>query len=200
MEKLFFALESCDYRVHLFVTKALENVAAGNGCRVCVHNAGMQLVFCRAVGYGTDHGIDKDMEYLERSGKTMVEVENAIQRIKNENKRSDVIMAQLAKQGYRHDFATLYTRDGVLSDAIEYYRRAVEKRRILFEPGHFSSLRLKGILLTLLRQNDQLHEGIELAREMAKEVLESNIQDQIEVKENLAHLLLELGALREAEE
>lgn len=200
MEKLFFTLESCDYRVHISITRALASTVNGDGCPVCVQNAALQLVFCHAIGFGIDHGIDKNAEYLARSGSTIVQVEEALQRIKNDDKRSDVIMANLAQRGYHHDFPTIYARDGVLSDAIDYYRRAVAKRKTLFDPAHFSTLRLQGILLSLLREDDRFEEAVEMALEMDEVASGLNVVDQIEIKQNLALLHASLGDLEKAEE
>lgn len=198
MDKLFFAFESCDYRVHLFLTKSLANVVEGNGCTICVGNAAVQLAFCYAIGFGVDHGIDKNTEYLNR-GSVKAQVDEGIDRVNNEDKKEDIIIAQLARLGYRHDFAFLYARDGVLTEAIKYYRRAVAKRRAIFEPGHFSILRLLGLLLSLMRHADQFEEAMEVAAEMERYADRTVSVDQVEIKAQIVRLYASMGEYHKAE-
>jgi tetratricopeptide (TPR) repeat protein len=198
MEKLFFSLESCDYRIHAFITKSLAAMADGQGCTTCAQNAALQLLFCNAIGFGLDLDQEQTNHYLGKSGKDISTVQQTIQRIKNDNKKTDTIMAILAQQGYRHDFPTTYDRDGVLKDAIEYYRRALAKRKSLFDPGHFTMLRLQGLLVGLLRQNDRFEEAMEVALEMDIIADRLNTVDQLEIKTDLARLHLSLGNVEEA--
>jgi tetratricopeptide (TPR) repeat protein len=188
MEKLFFTMEACDFRVHTFLTKALANTAAGSGCDFCIRNAALQMAFCHAIGFGMNHEEDQKSQCLMPNDRTVLEVEEALGRIRNDDKKSDVIMAQLAQKGYRHDFPTVYARDGVLHDAIKYYRAAVRKREALFKLGHFSTRRLQGLLITLLIQNDQFEEAMEIALKMDQTATEMNLMDRIEIKQVLVRL------------
>lgn len=173
-------------------------MAEGKGCDICSKNAAFQLAICRAIGFGTDSSQGKTDASLPKENETMTAAVIAtLQRIKESNQKSP-LLANLAKLGWRYDLPTRYSREGIIVDAIEYYSRTVLTRSRLFGPANFSTLRLQGILVNLLRWNDQSQEAMEIALKMSDLSLELAKSDQTEIKTELARLFADLGNTEQA--
>ena len=196
---VFSDLEACDYRIHPFLTKSLAKIAAGKCCSTCVENAAFQLVFAHILGFGTGHGEGKIAEYLAQCQRTWAEVENAVRQLIYKAGRPEEIMALLAEQGYRSDLLTTYEQDDVITEAASYYCNALRKRESMFGPFHFSTLRLHGLVIKLLRKTDQTEEALRIALQMDQVSDKLSVADRIEIKAELVSLTLDLGVLDQAE-
>ncbi|KIW71201.1 hypothetical protein PV04_03396 [Phialophora macrospora] len=198
MDKLLFPLESCDFRLHQLMVRYMEEMANSESCGVCAENAAFQLALCHRTGFGTQANEVQANEWLSKSEKGVADATAALQRTK-ESKEGAGTIATLAKLGYRNDLASRFRRDGILADAINYYRRTILTRQQLFGPTSFSTLRLQGILVDLLRWNDQSKEALGYALRMLQTTDDLALSDQVEIKTKLALVYSDLGDQQEAE-
>lgn len=160
-------------------------------CECCSRNAAFQLSLCHALGFGVTYKSPECAKWLDRAGKTSNELADALTRIR-EAEPDAMILSRLAKLGYRTDLPSRYRQDGILSPAIENYRSMILARQRSLSSSHFSTIRLKGILIKLLRWNDQQQEAVDLALEMIDRE-ELRPVDMMELKSNISLIYHELG-------
>lgn len=195
--KLFFHLEACDYRIHSFLTQALVNMAENTDCECCCENAAFQLALCYSLGFGVTQNTEDSSRWLSRSKKTSDEMSAAIMQIKDAHPGAGFLL-RLAGYGYRTDLPLRYREDGILSLAIKEYRSMIQARQRSLGPSHFSTQRLKGTLIYLLRWNNEYEEALDLAHDMIDNgKLEAS--DIMELKSNISLILHEIGNNTKAE-
>jgi len=164
-------------------------------CECCCRNAAFQLSLCHALGFGVIQNEQECAKWLSRSEKTSNELADTLARIK-EAEPDAGFLARLAKLGYRMDLPSRHRQDGILSLAIEKYRSMILARQRSLGPSHFSTIRLKGILIKLLRWNNQHREDFALEI-IDKEELRP--VDTVELKSTISLIYYELGENTKAE-
>ncbi|KAF2259193.1 kinase-like protein [Lojkania enalia] len=200
IENSFFNLETCDFRVHSFLAQSLVSMAQGEGCDTCSSNAAFQLALCYLLGFGVQADKKESDKWLHASSKTAAEMSNTLQRIR-QRELGDPVTESLTRLGYSGSLNITYEQDGVLGEAIQQYQNMVLAQENLFGPAHFSPIRLRGILVTLLRWNNQFQESLSLALYSLKigEDLDIHQLDLLGLKAGLVEAYMSLGEMEKAE-
>jgi tetratricopeptide (TPR) repeat protein len=167
-------------------------MAESVACQSCSKNAAFQLSLCYAFGFGVSQNDQECNAWLIRSGKEYSDITATIERIKQAEPDA-AFLAGIAKIGYRTDLPSRYRQDGILPVAIDHYRSIIEARWRCFGPSHFSTLRLQGLLVKLLRWNNMQQEALELALEILEQGWLKKPADNVEMKSTVSLIYHELG-------
>jgi hypothetical protein len=111
--------------------------------------------------------VKKSHKWLRISERTANDLTEVLDAIKNWKLESNPL-EYLEKLGYRYDLTSRYKSEGIIDDAIEYYRHISLAREKALGPDHFSTLRLKHILITHLMNEDQYNEACKIALTMTR--------------------------------
>ena len=184
--------------MHTFLAKSLREVADTVGCRPCMRNAAFQLALCHGFGFGVAHSELECALWLGRSGRPRNDLTATLDRIKKAEPKAHFV-SNLASRGYRNDLPLRYSRGGILETAIDEYRSMVLARSDAFGPSHFSTLRLKDILIKMLRWNKENKPALDLALDTLQTpgLKASDVRD---IKYTLSLIYAELGNTTKAEE
>ncbi|GAB1317155.1 Tetratricopeptide-like helical [Madurella fahalii] len=199
LEKIFFDLEACDYRVHSFLADGLVRMAdAGDCCHPCAQNAAFQLALCYRLGFGVARSDLECSVWLARSGRRENDLAAALERIRNAEPNASFI-AHLSSMGYRNDLTSRYHLDGILGAAIDVYRSTLRARNDALGPNHFSTTRLRDTLVKLLSFNDDNREALDLALEGVQTpgLASADLRD---MKYTLSCIYSDLGEITKSEE
>jgi tetratricopeptide (TPR) repeat protein len=104
----------------------------------------------------------------------------------------------LAKLGYRYDLTSQYISEGILDDALDYYRRGAVAREKVVGPNHSLTRRAKHILIHMLMKKGELGEAWEVAVTLTK-LDDLSLADSIAVNATMSQLWMELGDTVQAE-
>lgn len=194
---ILFHLDLCDYRVHRFFVKSLVQMAQDEGCDCCRQSAAFQLSLCHSIGFGALSSEEESNKWLHISERTANDFSEILDAIKNWKPKSNPL-ENLEKLGYRYDLMSRYKSEGIIDDAMEYYRHISLAREKALGPDHFSTLRLKQILITHLMNEGQYNEACKIALTMTR-LDNISPSDRIAVNTILARLWAALGETEKAE-
>ena len=176
--------------------QALIRMADDKGCESCRQRAAFQLSLCCSIGFGSSASQDAE-EWLHRSNRSMSDLAGAFDQLKSV--RLDAAFLEgLAKLGYRYDLTSQYSSEGILDDAVDYYRRGVVARENVIGLNHSLTRRAKHILIHMLMKKGQLEEAWEVAVTLTK-LDDLSLADQVAVNATMSHLWMELGDTEQAE-
>lgn len=172
-------------------------MAQDEGCDCCRRSAAFQLSLCHSVGFGALSSEEESNKWLRISERTANDLTEVLDAIKNWKLESNPL-EHLEKLGYRYDLTSRYKSEGIIDDAIEYYRHISLAREKALGPNHFSTLRLKYILITHLMNEGQYNEACKIALTMTR-LDNLSPSDRIAVNTILARLWAALDETEKAE-
>ena len=101
---------------------------------------------------------------MDLSGRPWDDLHKVLQRMKYHGKTVP-IMSDLREKGYSNDLPDRYSQAGILSSSIGLYRAMVKCREEIFGQNHWSTLRIRSILIDLLRWHGESQDALALALE-----------------------------------
>ena len=175
-------------------------MAQGEGCDICSSNAAFQLALCYLLGFGVQPDKQESDKWLHSSSKSPAEMSDTLQRIQQMELKARVVES-LMELGYSDMLKITYLRDGVLAEAIQRYQEMVSAQENLFGPTHLSPNRLRNLLVTMLRWNNQLQESLSLAQYNLKIAKDSNVGqlDLLVLEGGIVTVYRDLGEMEKAE-
>jgi tetratricopeptide (TPR) repeat protein len=177
-------------------------MAQGEGCDTCSSNAAFQVALCYLIGFGVRPDRQESDRWLHRSTRTLDEMEDTLRRIRQAELKAKALES-LTQLGYSGMLDTTYQRDGVLHEAIQQYQEMIKAQENLLGRTHFSPIRLRSLLITLMRygDGDQNLEALNLAQSNLKIAEDRNVDqvDLLGMKSQTARIYLDLGYLETAE-
>ncbi|KUL90028.1 hypothetical protein ZTR_02801 [Talaromyces verruculosus] len=151
-------------------------------CDYRIHSFLTQALVNMAENTDFTQNTEESSRWLSRSKKTSDEMSAAIMQIKDAHP----------------DAGFLLRKDGILSLAIKEYRSMILARQRSLGPSHFSTQRLKSMLIYLLRWKNEYEEALGLAHDMIDNgKLEAS--DIMELKSSISLILHKIGNNTKAE-
>lgn len=144
--------------------KELISVSNYDKCPRCSSNAAFQLALCYRIGFGAIADANKVKYWLDRSHSTPDVLEGRLIEMR-EKKPSLSSMSQMISLGFQSQLSTDYEDAGILTDAIEYYRKLLISRVQSLGNAHYSCRRLRNKLADLLRNIEDYESAAVLLEE-----------------------------------
>jgi tetratricopeptide (TPR) repeat protein len=201
LEKFYFQIEACDFRIQAYITRQLLATVEDAQCNPCASNAAFQLALCYSFGFGVRADSNKCQYWLKRSGKEDADLENVINLIRTIEPPIEEL-GQLIDLGYQSELAETYVDQGIVAEAVAEYRAMILSREQAFGDTHFSPLRMRSLLGDILQRNNQPEEAAKIrAREIeiALQIPDSQQGSILLLKAKLARTLEDLGDFEKSE-
>lgn len=167
-------------------------------CSSCQSNAAFQLAICFTFGFGVPRNYEQRDAWLEKSDRTLTDVQSMMSQIKKENSRANFI-AGLNRMGHRSNLLDRYRKDGLLVEATRRYEEMTTWRQEAFGSSHYSVIRIKDVLVDLLTWSGRFEDALPLAQENFSNASEDvGLEERLALKGKVATILNQLGRLAEA--
>jgi tetratricopeptide (TPR) repeat protein len=202
LEKIFFQVEACDFRVQQRIAEQLIITAKDELCIACSKNAAFQSSLCYSFGFGVPADSDQCQNWLEKSGKSAEDLKIQLGVLRDMIPRAEATR-QLVKLGVQTNLVNEYRERGVLQEAVVAYKAMAAGREQAFGITHFSTRRVRVFLGYFLKYSGHPEDAIKMRGEdleLALRELGQDDQDIFALKCSQATAYEDIGNFDKAKE
>lgn len=177
-----------DVRVREFVFQSLIDQAKSSTCFACQLNAAFQASICFAVGFGTPADVQSCHQWLQRSGKSSIDLERILSGIKEYPRIPQaeglylyhtVFLNNLHNGGYLRniDYLDTYLPALSLDNVKNLYKREIDDLVSCLGSAAYLTMSLQGVYATILREAGLYQEAAAIQSRCLQQLLQSTLDD-----------------------
>lgn len=164
LEKFFFNVEACDFKVQQRIAEQLIITAKDESCIACSKNAAFQASLCYSFGFGVPADSDQCQSWLEKSGKSAEDLKIQLGVLRDMIPRAEATR-RLIGLGVQTNLVDEYRERGVLQEAVVAYKAMAAGREQAFGITHFSTRRMRVFLGYFLKYSGHSEDAIKMRGE-----------------------------------
>ena len=158
-----------DFRLWEYIFRCLLSHACYHLNESCRKNAAFQLALCHELGIGCSRSTSSSREWLVKSGKPTLDLEDQLKAIKaDKHVKKSLLQPFLG----RRDFADKYKQDKVLIQARQIYEAAATNTELILGKFHSLSIDIRLTLGTIIIAQGYQREGEAMLNKLEEECQE----------------------------
>jgi len=165
-----------DFRLWEYIFRCLQSHALCHSDQDSRNNAAFQVAFCYELGFGCSRSTCLSLEWLEKSNRTVPDLEHHLQIIRIDRHRKKSLIQPFLG---RANVAMKYKEDKILTRAYQIYEAAATNMELVLGKFHSISIEVRLNLGTILDVQGHLEQAEAMLNKLEQECKETLTDDHL---------------------